>query len=401
MHGRLCLLMFLLYAPAGAVLPLYSLYLHEQLGFTSMGVAVCCATQALATAAAPLFAGHIADRWMPAERLLALCSLLAGFDLWLLADARQPLLVFAGTLGYWLMTGPIWMLGATIGFSHLKQPRLQFGRVRLWGTVGWMMAAWTVSYWFGNFQWMGRLLGRSVAETPANELSDLFRIGGILSFVLTAYALTLPYTPPRPSLDHRPAPLDALGLLRGRAFSVYALCLFGVCITYPFGTQGTPLLLRRFLTPQEALPGLLTIAQATEVIALALLPSMLRRMGIRGTILAGLAAWTLSLSFQALAGRREWVVASLGFNGLCVAGVFVAGQVFVNDMVHDGLRASVQSLLTFVTGTGMLLGNLLFGALRHWASEELQPAFAVGSMVMVSLVAVFLFAFEPSRKETA
>jgi hypothetical protein len=391
--------MFLLYAPAGAVLPLYSTYLHEQLGFSSMGIAVCCATQALATAGAPLFAGHIADRWMPAERLLSLCSLIAGLDLWLLAEVRHPLLVFSATLVYWLMTGPIWMLGASIAFAHLKQPKLHFGRVRLWGTVGWMMAAWIVAYWFGNSEWAGRLVGWRVWDRPLSELSDLFRIGGGLSFVLTAYALTLPYTPPRPSLTHRPAPLDALRMLRGRAFFVYALCLFGVCITYPFGTQGTPLLLRRFHTPQDALPALLTIAQVTEVIALALLPTMLRRMGIRGTILAGLAAWTLSLSFQALAGRREWVAGSLGFNGLCVAGVFVAGQVFVNDMVHDGLRASVQSLLTFVTGSGMLLGNLLFGALRHWASEELQPAFAVGAILMTLLVAIFLFTFEPYRKD--
>jgi MFS family permease len=120
-------------------------------------------------------------------------------------------------------------------------------------------------------------------------------------------------------------------------------------------------------------------------------------------MLLGLAAWTAGLSAQALAPSRELVAGSLGFNGLCIAGVFVAGQVFVNGRVHDGLRASVQALLTFVNGLGMLLGNLLFGALRYWASDELRPAFAVGALVMALLVVVFVFGFrdEGAKKPLA
>ncbi|HTU21779.1 MAG TPA: MFS transporter, partial [Gemmataceae bacterium] len=159
MRSRLCLLMFLQYAPSGAVLPLYSTYLQEQLGFTSMGIAICCATQALATLCAALVAGHVADRWMPAERLLGLCSLIAGLDLWLLAQQNQPIPVFAATLVYWLLTGPIWMLGATIGFAHLKHPERQFGPVRLWGTLGWMSAALLVGYWFTNPDWLCHGIG--------------------------------------------------------------------------------------------------------------------------------------------------------------------------------------------------------------------------------------------------
>lgn len=390
--------MFLQYAPAGAVLPLYSTYLQDQLGFGSMGIAICCATQALATIFASLVAGHVADRWMPAERLLGLCSLLAGVDLWLLAEASQPLPIFFGTLVYWLLTGPIWMLGATIGFAHLKHPERQFGPVRLWGTIGWMMAAWLVGYWFRDPEWLCRLVGWLRPQRSASVRADLFRIGGILSFVLMAYALTLPHTPPRPSTDGIPAPLAALQVLRGRAFFIYALCLFGVCVTYPFGTQGTPLLLRQFDTPETDLPQLLTIAQATEIVALGLLPFFLLRLGVRRTMLLGLAAWTLGLSAQALASSRQFVAGSLMFNGLCIAGVFVAGQVFVNGRVHDGLRASVQALLTFLQGLGLLVGNLLFGALRRWAGGELQPAFAVGAVVMALLTAVFIWGFETRRQ---
>ncbi|HTU90301.1 MAG TPA: MFS transporter [Gemmataceae bacterium] len=397
MRFRLCLMMFLQYAPAGAVLPLYSTYLQEHLSFSSMGIAVCCATQALATVCAALLAGHIADRWMPAERLLGLCSLIAGLDLWLLAEQNQPILVFFGTLLYWLLTGPIWMLGATIGFAHLKHPERQYGPVRMWGTVGWMASAWMVSYWFQDPEWLCQLVGWLRPDLPVSERADLFRVGGLMSFVLAAYTLTLPHTPPQPSHDGRLAPLSALRLLRGRQFFVYAFCFFGVCTTFPFGTQGSPLLLRQFHTNEADLPALLTISQATEVISLGLLPFFLRRLGVRGTVLVGMASLTAYLTVQALVSSRLMVAASLGFNGLVIAGVFVAGQVFVNSRVHDGLRASVQSMLTFINGLGLLFGNLLFGALRRWANGELQPAFAVGAVIMSLMVVVFVFGFENRR----
>jgi predicted MFS family arabinose efflux permease len=390
-------MMFLQYAPAGAVLPLYSTYLQEQLGFSSMGIAVCCATQAVAMLCAALLAGHIADRWIPAERLLGLCSLVAGLDLWLLAEQSQPIAVFFGTLIYWLLTGPIWMLGATIGFSHLKHPERQYGPVRMWGTVGWMASAWLVSCWFQNPEWLCQVVGWLRPDLPISERPDLFRVGALMSFLLMAYTLTLPHTPPRPSDDGRLAPLAALRLLHGRAFFVYALCFFGVCITFPFGTQGSPLLLRQLDTNEADLPAILTIAQATEVICLGLLPLFLRLLGVRGTVLVGLMALAAGLAVQALFSSRVLVAGSLGFYGLVIACVFVAGQVFVNSRVHDGLRASVQSLLTFINGLGLLLGNLLFGALRRWAGGELPPAFAVGAVIVSLLVGVFMFGFENRR----
>jgi predicted MFS family arabinose efflux permease len=409
LRSRLCLMMFLQYAPAGAVLPLYSTYLQEQLRFTSMGIAVCCATQAVAMLCAALVAGHIADRWMPAERLLGLCSLIAGLDLWLLAEQDQPIPVFFGTLLYWLLTGPIWMLGATIGFAHLKHPERQYGPVRMWGTVGWIASAWLVGYWFQNPDWLCGVVGSLRPDLPISERADLFRIGGLMSFLMMVYTLTLPHTPPKPAPPLIPprsggglrggfAPLAALQLLHGRQFFVYALCFLGVCITFPFGTQGSPLLLRQLGTNEAYLPAILTIAQATEVICLGLLPLLLRWLGVRGTVLVGLIALTAALVVQALFASRTLVAGSLGFYGLVIACVFVAGQVFVNSRVHDGLRASVQSLLTFINGLGLLLGNLLFGALRRWAGGELQPPFAVGAVLMSMLVIVFLFGFEDHRK---
>jgi len=161
-----------------------------------------------------------------------------------------------------------------------------------YGTLGWMAAAWLVGLWFENPAWLCGLVGLLRPNLPYSEMADIFRLGGVLSFALTAYSLTLPPTPPRPAHDGKLAPLAALQLLRGRAFFVYALCLFGLCVTYPFGTQGTPLLLDRLGVPRAWMPRILTLAQLTEVISLALLPILLLRLGTRGTMLVGLAAFS-------------------------------------------------------------------------------------------------------------
>src|ERR671930_260801 len=98
--------MFLQWAIAGALLPVYSLRLVK-LGFTDLQTASCCATQAVAGVAASLVAGQVADRWLPADRFLAFCALVAGLDLWVLAELTAPLAVFGATLLFWMVTGPL------------------------------------------------------------------------------------------------------------------------------------------------------------------------------------------------------------------------------------------------------------------------------------------------------
>src|SRR5262249_42088385 len=95
---RLSLLMFLLWAVPGALVPLYSVRLKEVLHFDELTLAVCCATQAAATAASSLVAGQVADRWLSAEKAMSACAVLAGLALWLLADATEPASVFFLTL---------------------------------------------------------------------------------------------------------------------------------------------------------------------------------------------------------------------------------------------------------------------------------------------------------------
>jgi MFS family permease len=365
--------MFLQYGAAGAVVPLFSAHL-KGLGFTPMQIAWACGAPPLAGMVAPLVVGQVADRWLPAERCLAVCALLAGAALWILSGSTTPSAVFAANFAAWLALGPVITLGTAFSMIHLAAPEKEFGRVRLWGTIGWMVPGWLLGLWFGH--------GHS-------DKADSIRLASLLTFALSAYALTLPHTPPRRRASGWLAPVAALRLLRGRAFVVYFVCILGVCVTIPFTSQVTPLLLEHCGVPLSWLPPTLTLGQSMEVASLALLPMLLLRFGVRGTMLLGLGAWATALVILTV-GHPVWlVIGSLTLNGLCICCFIVAGQVFVNRKVSGDVRASAQALLTVFNSAGLVTGNLLVGWVRQLVDQDFPSTFTVSAAIALALLVLF------------
>jgi MFS family permease len=383
--------MFLLYATQGAVVPLFSLRLQE-LGFSPVVMGWACAMSALAALATPLVAGQMADRYFSAERCLLVCALLVGVLAWLLARMTSPLAVCATTLAFWLVMTPASTLCAALSFAHLSSGP-EFGKVRLWGTIGWVVSGWLLGHWLSQPAWLSRCLAMLGLGTIHAELADAFRLAAFLAFALSAYSLTLPHTPPQRRMTSWLAPLAALRLLRERNFAIYWGCSLGVCITIPFSTQVAPLLLEYLGVPRPWISPTLTLGQSMEIMSLALLPMLLLRFGIRGTMLVGLGAWALFLGILMIGGPLWLVASSLCLNGLCICCFIVAGQVFVNSRAGTDVRASAQALLTFINGLGMLLGNVLVGWVREQAGGAFSPTFGVAAAIVVALTLVFLIGF--------
>jgi predicted MFS family arabinose efflux permease len=379
--------MLLQWAVPGSLIPLLSVHLEQSLGFGRIETAWCCATQAIAAIVSSLLAGQIADRWFPAEKAMAVYAGLAGLSLFLLAELTAPLSVFLVTLAFWLATGPMLLMGTTVCFSNLRDSPREFGPIRMWGTVGWMIVGWVVTAWLQ--------LSPGLFSDRIPPLSDSFRIGGLIAFVLAAYALTLPPTPPRPrsGASRWLAPLQAGRLLRGRAFFVYCLCLLGTCLTFPLTTQNTPLLLDQVGVPRAWISAALTIAQPTEIGLLGLFPILLHRLGLRAMMSLGLVAWLIGLSVMAIGHPTSLVLGSLLLNGFFITGFMVAGQVYVDGLADDDLRASVQGLLSCTSGLGLVAGNLLAGGLREATGGDLPPTFAVGAGITAALLLLFLVGF--------
>lgn len=395
MRRRLAMLMFLQYAVPGAWVPIFSLHL-QIMDFEPGEIAWSCATAALGSLAAPLFWGQLADRWFPVERCICFCALVCSLILWLLASLSEPVGVFFASFGYWFFMIPIFSLGATLTFRQVKHPEKEFGRVRMWGTIGWICASWCLGLWF-------HLQGLDVRQA---DLSDAFRWASMIALALSAYALTLPSTPPsRPTSDAPlalvspwrrlfDAPLRALQLLRQRSFAVYCLCLLATYITVPFPGQLTPLFLKHLGMSVSSLPVILTLNQSLEFVTLFLLPVILFRLELRNTLLLGIAAWTVMLSVLAV-GTPTWlVVVSLGMQGIYICCFLVAGQVFVNNRARHDFRASAQSMLQLINGCGLLCGHLLVGFMRDFTDESFVGPFATSACIAATAFVVLLVGFD-------
>ncbi|MFM7150872.1 MAG: MFS transporter, partial [Gemmataceae bacterium] len=353
--------------------PLYSIRLEHDLGFSRSFTGFCCATQAAAAVISSLITGQMADRYFSAEKALSICAVLGGLDLWLLSSLRDPAGVFFATLAFWLFTGPMILLGTTVCFTHLSQPQQEFGPVRLWGTVGWMVIGWMMTFWPG----------------------DPLQLGGMVAMLLGAYAWTLPPTPPKAAPDpgKRFAPLEAVALLREPSFAVYCLCMLGGCVPFPLTTQNTPLLLRELGITPRILTSVMTIAQVSEILSLAILPRLLRTLGLRGTMLLGIGSWLAVMLLLSLGRPLGLMIGSQILNGMFVTGFLIAGQIFVNELAESDFRASVQGLLSGINGLGGIFGNLMVGGLREWTHGRLPPTFAVGAVITFLMFLLFLIGF--------
>jgi MFS family permease len=392
LRWRLSLFLFLLYAPLGAVVPQFSLHL-KLLGFSEVEIALACATQAVASMFGPLVAGQVADRWLAPERCILVCACLAAVLLWVLSGLTTPAGVVPATLAFWLLMGPTITLGTTVTLKSLESPERDYGRVRLWGTIGWVVPGWLIGLWLAAPGSATAWLAVIRPESPAPKMADAFRLASVLAGALAVYALTLPHTPPQKSLGSWLAPVAAFRLLHSRSFAVFVLGCLGVSMSLALNAQSAPLLLDSLGVRRSWVMPTLTIAQSTEVLTLALLPMLLLRLEMRGTMLLGLGTWATGLSVIALGAPLWLVVAAFGAWGACICCYLVAGQVYVNSQARGDIRASAQALLSCVNSLGMLLGNLLAGWVREQAGGAVQPAYVVAAALAGGVGLLFLTLF--------
>jgi nucleoside transporter len=415
LRARLSGMMFLQYAIWGAWAPVLGLYLKAPgpMGFSGTQVSLIYMTWAIATIISPLVAGQIADRWFATQHFLALVHGLGGGLMFLMAGAELGnfWLFFALMSAYQLLCAPTMGLTSSLAFHHLTQGEKQFGSVRLWGTIGWIVIGLVFGEWLKDWDTLRRLLGLAVEPVS----TDLVRVGqclhwaGVLSLVCAVYCLTLPNTPPSRQASNPFAFLAALRLLGERSFAVLFFVSIIVATELQFYFVFGANFFREALGFDQGTAGqLLTIGQIVEVATLAALPWFVGRFGIKWTILLGILAWTARYGIFAL-GQPWWlVVASQGLHGLAYGFFFVGGQIYTDRVAGKDIKASAQSLMLLATlGVGKLISSLVAGpvvdafselvggqTVTNWHYVFLVPA-------AVTLAGAFLFSltFREKRRE--
>jgi MFS family permease len=386
---RLSGMMALVYSVQGAFWPLLSIHLGD-LGITERGRGWIFATMAMASFAMPLGAGQLVDRLMPTQRFLSL-SFGAGTGLLALMAWGMTAHVgwlFGLFLVYWLLMAPSYSLNSSMVFRNLAHPSRDFGKVRLWGTIGWMAIGWVVS---AVMAWSGPRIGRGTSEA--------FWIAAALSGITALYCRTLPNTPPMATRGRRTSSLsDVAELVRSRGMASYLILSFGVSLTTPFVYQVMPNYLRTIGMDRAWVATAMSLGQWPEIAMLAALPWLIGRFGYRVTLGLGIAAYAVRFASLALDPPLWLATAGIPLHGIGVACFSIGGQMFVDSRASPDRRASAQSVNTMVAGgLGSLLGSLLAGEVVGLAGGRFDLVFAVPCLINAGLLVMLACLFRPLK----
>ncbi len=308
---------------------------------------------------APLFLGIIADRFFPSQIIMGILFLLGGALIYLAGNAAiagNGKLMSTLFLAHMLCYMPTLGLGNTIGFTHLA--RLDFPKIRVWGTIGWIVAGLLV----GFLGWSSKL--------------QIMHLAAFSSIALGIFAFFLPHTPAPAKgqpIDLRALlMIDAWKLLKKPPFLVFIICSTLICIplAYYFGKTGAYLTNVGF----EEAASTMTIGQMSEIVFMLLIPFFFRRLGVKWMIIIGMLAWVLRYLLFAMGAPDQiaWMIfLGIALHGICYDFFFVTGFMYTDHVAPKEVRGQAQSLLVFMTqGIGMFIGySIIFG----------RPSFGIDS----------------------
>lgn len=397
MKMRLSVMLFMEFFTWGGWFVTLGTFLKYNLHASGGQSALAFSTQAWGAIIAPFIVGLIADRYFRAERLLGLIHIIGGVLMVMLARARDFVHFYPYLLAYMILFMPTLALVNAVSFRQMDAPARDFPKVRVWGTIGWIVAGLMISYLF-----------RWDAAAADGALQKTFIMCAVSSFLLGVYSFTLPPTPPLDTARGRRSlgsllGFDALEMLRERNFAVFFIASILICIPLAFYYQGTNQFLNEIHVSHAT--GIQTLGQASEFFFMLLLPFFLKRYGMKATLLIGMVAWACRYALFSLgdAGQLEWLLlVGLALHGPCYDFFFVSGQIYADTRAGQERQAAAQGLITLATyGVGMLIGFSAAGVVmdryavpggHDWVTIWVYPA-----VFALAVAALFVFSFRNER----
>jgi len=508
LNVKLSTMMFLQYAIWGAWLPLLWPYLSGHRGFEPAQIGDMFAVGAIGAIVAPFIAGQIADRWFNTEKFLGISHIIGGILVWQLAsiETYNGFLMFS--LLYSLIYSPTLALTNSLSFHHLPDRDRDFGRIRVWGTVGWIVVGigigqWLLSTWTPDktepakgitveaiYENPGENIPKAIAANPghldgilttnlvqaaeskawvgllkeqklnvptkesdgktvtdekalateikkqkpevvkaavlkqvgddltssvqAAGMADAFRLSGILGVLMGLFCFALPSTPPSQG-QSRSATREAWWAIRKQPLITLFFLAVPVSCIHQFYFVHTAGFLGNLQADAEGFitsinkifgvggGGLMTIGQMSELLVLALIPTLAKGLSRKTFLAIGLLAYAgrMALFSYADVVGLGGIIAGVALHGLCFGCFIFVAFMIVDEETTDDSRASAQSLFNLVIiGIGIIVGSQIATKATEWATMDGSLSFKelFSYPMYASLVCLLLLAlFYPSK----
>ncbi|MFS4467765.1 nucleoside permease [Maribacter sp. 2210JD10-5] len=393
---RLAILNFLEFFSWGSWLLSAGAYMVETLNFTGLQVGSVYATLGIASIFMPPLLGMVADKFLNAEKVFGICHLLLALLFLTLGQITDYAAFYVLMLLVSICYMPTLALNNSISYFNLENKGFDavktFPPIRVWGTVGFILAAWSVD-----------ALGFKVS-------SSQFYVGAVASFVLGLYAFTLPKVP----VDNTEAKtivqrfgLDAFKLFRNRNLAVFFIfsMLLGIALQVT-NIWGVPFLNDFEIDYSDSFAVkhsvfLISLSQLSEVLFILAIPFFLKRYGIKKVVLMSMFAWMLRFALFAV-GYPEgiglvFLILSMLVYGMAFDFYFVSGSLYINRETSPKIRSSAQGLfMMMVNGIGFMLGAYASGIIVDFYTTEgmkdwpmIWFVFAIYAMVIGAAFAIF------------
>ncbi|WP_419307679.1 nucleoside permease [Chromohalobacter israelensis] len=395
LRTRLGIMMFLQFFIWGGWFVTLGTFLSQNLNASGSQIGMAFSTQSWGAIIAPFIIGLIADRYFNAERILGVLHLAGAALMFGLYRAQDFTTFYPLVLVYMILYMPTLALVNSVSFRQMRDPSQEFAKIRVWGTIGWILAGLAISY---LFSWDG------TEAIAGGALRNTFLMCAIASLALGLYCFSLPATPPK--ANNRKGGLkeilglDALKLLNDRNYAIFFVASVLICIPLAFYYQNANPFLAEIGVANPT--GKMTLGQVSEVLFMLLLPVFIHRFGIKITLIVGMLAWALRYALFAVGDAGEGVyllLIGIALHGVCYDFFFVSGQIYTDARAGERFQSAAQGMITLATyGVGMLIGFWVAGLVTdHYATaggHDWQGIWLFPACFALAVLLLFLVTFK-------
>ena len=397
---KLSFMMFLEFFIWGAWFVTLGTFLGSNLSATGAETGSVFSTQSWGAIIAPFIIGLIADRYFNAEKILGILHIIGAILMYQMYNAADITVFYPYVLGYMILFMPTLALVNSVSFNQMKDPEKEFSSIRVFGTIGWIVAGLLISF---VFHW------DSPEGISAGLLKNTFLMAGITSLILGLFSFTLPATPPKVSKDEKISlneilGLDALKLLKDKNFAIFFISSILICIPLAFYYQNAGVFLADIKVSNPT--GKMAIGQISEALFLLAIPVFFAKYGFKKTILVGMIAWAVRYVLFAYGNADNlsfMLIIGIALHGVCYDFFFVSGQIYTNSKAGEQFKSSAQGMITLATyGVGMLIGFKVAGLVtdmyKSGGIADWKMIWIIPAVIAVAVFLLFTVLFNEKKK---